>query len=82
MTEEQLGPYLHEDEYLIPHDLGLPELSLDDPDINTDHPWYEISEIEPTKDKPTINMTAQELLSRLKNVEWDEVGAMHRLGLL
>ena len=82
LDREAIEPYLHEGEYLIPADVGLPELELDDPDINTDHPWYEIPNIEPTNEEPSVKVTAQDLLTRFQIVKWDELGAMRRLGLL
>ena len=82
ITECQIIPHLHDNDFMIPYDIGLPELELDASDPTTDHPWYTISLIEPTTDKPTIEITAQALRRNLENVKWDEHAAMERNGLL
>ena len=65
--------YLREKEYFIPEQVGLD--SLNGYDVINDHSWHEILAVEPTDDKPTIELTAEELIAKFKqahNEGWDD----------
>ena len=68
-------PYLSEDKYFIPVQVGLE--GLNGYDAETDHPWHEIDpdDFELTRAKPTIDLTAAELVANFKKAHqdgWDE----------
>ena len=76
---EQIQPYLQDGEFLIPFDAGLPEVQIDDPNPEIDHPFYTIATIEHTRDAPTIALTADALRRNFETVQWDEQAAMERI---
>ena len=70
-----IAPYLSEDKYFIPVQIGLDGLNGYDAEI--DHPWHEIDPdgFELTEAKPTIDLTAAELIANFKKAHqegWDE----------
>jgi hypothetical protein len=76
ITFEQVRPYLNENEWFIPSQVGLEDLQERwgriDPDL--DHVWHEFFDdtFEVTELPPTEEMTAEELLKRFQAVKWDE----------
>lgn len=87
MTLEQIEPYLDDGKYFIPHQVGLEDLQGKfqhgaGPRSDIDHPWHEMNRIEPTEALPTVEMTAEELLVRFSEVEWNENAALVKLGLV
>ena len=72
---------LDDDEWFVPHKIGLPEKTFVDLgykyDAEADHPYFELQSIEPTDTPPTVDMTADELVERFKAyagknwMEWD-----------
>jgi len=70
----------------IPDQVGLDELQhrmINFPN-DQDHVWHELLELEPTKDEPTIEMTAEQLLKKFQEAKgnWNIVAAVDRLGLV
>ena len=70
-----IAPFLNEDKYFIPVQVGLD--GLNGYDAETDHPWHEIDpdDFELTAAKPTIDLTAAELIANFKKAHqdgWDE----------
>jgi hypothetical protein len=74
--------YLYEKEFFIPSEIGLKDLQPES--INQDdHIWHEILEISHTNKQPTVNITAQKIISNFKKAsleEWNILEASKRLG--
>ena len=64
------GHCLDDDEWFIPHKVGLPEKTFVDLgykyDADADHPYFELESMELTDDQPTVNVTAEQLVERFK----------------
>jgi hypothetical protein len=75
ITFEQLVPYLDEGEYFIPGQVGLEDLqhSFTSKSPGADHPWHRVyeSDITPTDEPSTVQITAQALLAAFQAVTWD-----------
>ena len=70
---KDIQPYLSEEEYFIPEQVGL--RSLNGYDVRIDHSWHEILAVELTDDEPTIELAAEELIAKFKqahNEGWDD----------
>ena len=66
MTEKQeqrIIACLDEKEYFVPSRVGMPERKFDT-ETDSDHPWFEWERIEETGQKPTLEITAEELVKR------------------
>jgi hypothetical protein len=75
--------YLYEKEFFIPSEIGLKDLQPESLS-NDDHIWHEILEISHTNKQPTVNITAQKIISNFKKAsleEWNILEASKRLGL-
>ncbi len=75
--------YLYEKEFFIPSEIGLKDLQ---PEIlnQDDHIWHEILEISHTKNQPTVDITAQDIISNFRKAflaEWNILEASRRIGL-
>ena len=75
VTEEQIRPHLHEGQYFISGDVGLPDLhpTYCTFDADLDHPWHELNSVKPTGMEPTIALTAEDFLRSLREAaraEW------------
>lgn len=87
LTLEQIIPFLDEETYFIPNDVGLLELQEQMIAFPTDadHVWHEITDgdIVSTEDDPTTHVTATELLSRFQEMgsNWDVSAGVERLGV-
>lgn len=74
-------------EYFIPHEVGLPELQQQLTKYNggsytdDDHVYHELNECEPTEDKPTLGITAEEFIQKYSNAPCNELAEIERLGL-
>ena len=69
----RLTPYLENDDQFIPGQVTLPELN--GKDVEDDHPWHEIVDVELTNAQPTIDLSVAELLKNFKQAHdqgWDE----------
>ena len=68
ITLEQIAAImdtLEDDEYFIPHMVGLPEQKFDTYDPQSDHPYFELGpeSFEPTKARATVELTVAELVA-------------------
>lgn len=85
--EADSGTYfssLHEGDFFLPHDVGLPELQ---PEVwNTDdHIWHELIRVEATDAPPDIDLSAKDLASRFRQrgeLGWDQSATFRRHGLI
>ncbi|GAX61994.1 nucleoside-diphosphate-sugar epimerases [Candidatus Scalindua japonica] len=75
--------YLYEKELFIPSEIGLKDLQPDN--LNQDdHIWHEILEIKHSHEKPTVNISAEEIVSHFRKAsleEWNILEASKRIGL-
>lgn len=64
------GHCLDDDEWFIPHKVGLPEKTFVDLgykyDADADHPYFELESMELTDEQPTVSVTAEQLVERFK----------------
>ena len=75
--------YLYEKEFFIPSEIGLKDLQPKKL-THDDHIWHEILEICNTNEKPTADITAEEIVlnfERAAREEWNILEASKRLGL-
>ena len=79
MTPEQqkiMLECLHDGEYFIPHQVGLPERRFDDGVTEADHCWFELDEFSfaDTTEPPTIGICAGDLVKAFcaKKDSWDD----------
>ena len=74
---------LYEREFFIPSEIGLKDLQPKN--LNQDdHIWHEILEISHTHERPTVDITAEKIISNFKKAsldEWNILDASKRLGL-
>jgi hypothetical protein len=83
LSLSDIEEYLYEKEFFIPSEIGLKDLQPENltPD---DHIWHEILEISYTNEKPTVNITAEKIISNFRKAsleEWNILEASKRLGL-
>lgn len=80
---EQILSNRYEGEFFIPAQVGLPENRFNAYRKQDDHIWFILPDdaFSPTNQKPTISITAAELLAKFKLVDgnWDEIAAWCRL---
>lgn len=96
MTIEQrdaIAKKLHDGEFIIADQVGLPNLADMDGSIDTDdlHPYTLVEQFEDermgpedwlTDEEPNHDMTVEQLVAAFDRVkEWDEIAEMERLGL-
>ena len=81
ITPEQIAVILsclNTGEFFIPEQVGMPAMRFSKYDPQSDHPWMELQEdsFEPTSCKPTIDMTAEELVNQFleRKNNWEEKG--------
>ena len=75
MERSQLGPLLKDQEFFIPSKVGMADLQ---PDMRTedDHIWHEIEGLTRTSERPSLDITAEQLLQRFKDMSksrWSEL---------
>ncbi|MBS1259565.1 MAG: hypothetical protein MAG551_02638 [Candidatus Scalindua arabica] len=76
--------YLYEKDFFVPSEIGLKDLQPKKL-THDDHIWHAIFEISYTKEKPTVNISAEEIVlnfNRAFSEEWNILEASKRLGLL
>lgn len=66
LTFEQIQPYLDQNLYFIPAMIGMKALEFEVWDQDEDHIWHEIEMLSLTDKEPTIELTADEIISKLK----------------
>ncbi len=83
LSLNDIEEYLYDKEFFIPSEIGLKNLQPEN--LNQDdHIWHEILEISHTLDKPTMNITAEQIISNFRKAsleEWNILEASKRLGL-
>lgn len=73
VADDDVEPLLDEGTYFLPESCGLPHLGdswpahYNFPVETVDHPWHELDELEATDDPPTLELTAQQFLERLRD---------------
>jgi hypothetical protein len=73
---------LKDKEYFLPAQVGLETLQERWEFLNIDdHIWHELTrgDIVLTDEEPTIELTAEQLVTNFKNVSWDENEAYYQL---
>lgn len=83
ITWDQVKALAEDGEYIIAHEVGLPELQhqLTGFPNEDDHVYHEIDGVESTDQQPTMTMTAMEFLQLLREAPYDVPAAMERLGI-
>jgi len=73
LTWEQITPYLIRQHSFIPAQIGLEDLQKRFALPGADQPWHQIEPeyIRPTEATPTVSFSAEELLLRFANANWD-----------
>lgn len=83
LSLNDIEEYYYEKEFFIPSEIGLKDLQPEN--LNQDdHIWHEILEISHTHEKPTVNITAEEIIANFRKAsleEWNIHDASKRLGL-
>ncbi len=83
LSLKDIEKYLYEKEFFIPSEIGLKDLQPET--LNQDdHIWHEILEISYTHEKPTVHITADEIISNFSKAsleKWNILEASKRLGL-
>lgn len=80
-TLDQLRPHLYERNYFMPSEVGLDDLQ-EYPYRNCDHIWHQPVSAEPTKDAPTVEVAAEELVERFQKagaVKWETDAVNERM---
>jgi len=82
---------LHEGDFLIPGDVGLPSLQEIFESVSIDdHPWHEIdfmtnkerSPFELTSEDPTDARSVHEFAKEFAKAKWDEMKACRNMGMI
>ena len=84
VTLEEIEPFLREQTFFIPSEVGLPDLQ-EDVFKSYDHIWHEIETIELTDEQPTATIHAPTLVSNFKNArsqDWNEGEVFARKDLM
>ena len=79
-----LLPYLHDNEFFVPSEVGLDDLQ-DDPFTIHDHIWHEIDSISETLKKPTVKINAKLFIGAFKKScleDWNQYVVFLRKGLI
>jgi hypothetical protein len=83
LSLNDIDEYLYEKEFFIPSEIGLKDLQSEN--LNQDdHIWHEILEISHTHEKPTVDITAEKIISNFRKAsveEWNILAASKRIGL-
>jgi len=81
--EQRIIACLDEEEYFVPSRVGMPERKFDT-ETDSDHPWFEWERIEETGQKPTLEITAEELVKRFEEASkgWESVRTAPESGKL
>ena len=73
MTFAQIENYLHEHEFFIPSQIGMPDLQ-NEPLQLYDHIWHEILSITTTNEIPTIEFNTDQIIQKFKDlflIDWN-----------
>ena len=78
---EQLRPHLYNGDFFVPSEVGLEDLQ-EYPYQDYDHVWHELDSAEPTEDEPTVEISAEEIVSRFSAagaVKWETRTVFNRM---
>jgi hypothetical protein len=81
---EEIQPYLRDETFFIPSEVGLTDLQ-DDVFSIYDHIWHEINSIQATDSDPTVDLRAVSLIAKFKLAHrnnWNEYVVFERKGLI
>lgn len=84
LTLEQIEPFLREQTFFIPSEVGLPDLQ-EDIFKSYDHIWHEIEAISLTDEQPNIAFNTSTILGNFKKAhsqDWNEGAVFARKGLV
>lgn len=84
LHKADLAPYLHEAEFFVPSEVGLPDLQHGKWSED-DHIWHEIESLTVVDEEHTLNISAVSLLHAFKQASakaWNEIFVYKRKGLL
>jgi len=79
-----LLPYLHDQEFFVPSEVGLDDLQ-DNPLTTYDHIWHEIESISKTMQKPNLKIDAKYLIEAFQKAylkDWNQYDVFLRKGLI
>jgi hypothetical protein len=79
-----LKQFLFEGTFFVPSEIGLPDLQSFPLKVY-DHIWHEIDFCESTKEKPTVKISANELLKYFKisyGKNWNQGAVFKRKGMM
>lgn len=62
----EINACLHDSEFFIPAQVGLPEERFEKWDDRNDHCWFTLESIYSTPDDPTVSLTAEQFLSNFR----------------
>jgi len=62
----EINACLHDSEFFIPAQVGLPEERFEKWDDQDDHCWFTLQSIYSTPEAPTVSLTAEQLLSNFR----------------
>jgi len=83
LSLKDIEEYLYDKEFFVPSEIGLKDLQPEN--LNQDdHIWHEILEISHTHKKPTVHITAEQIIYNFRKAsleEWNIVEASRRIGL-
>jgi hypothetical protein len=74
ITWEQIAPFLVQQRFFIPGQLGLEDLQYRFALPGADQPWHQLEphDLKPTAAEPTIPLTAEALAERFAQVRWND----------
>ena len=78
---EQLRPHLYNGDFFVPSEIGLEDLQ-EYPYQDYDHVWHELDSAEVTEDEPTVEVSAEEIVSRFSAagaVKWETETVFKRM---
>lgn len=83
---QEMKTCLSDGEFFIPEQVGLPENRFDSLS-DDDHIWFELypeTDISETDAAPTLALSCEDLMRGFRTAKknWDEIGAMRRLGII
>lgn len=80
----QIRPFLYEQEFFIPSQVGLPDLQ-GSIWTNADHVWHTIEGLFITVEQPTVSLDAKQLLRSMRKMnseEWNLTEVFRQKGLM
>ncbi len=84
ITIEDLNPYLYEESFFVPSEVGLEDLQ-EMPLASYDHIWHEIIGVSPTSQVQTVEVSTEDLRQSFKiakSRDWNQDEVFKRKGLI